>query len=109
MTFVVFIDTRVDNYQKLFDAVIHKAQSFLINTTTNGIQQIDQILQQYPGPKTIQIISQGAPGCLYLGNTQLNLDNLKHYIPQLQMWNIDNLILDSYDVATGDILSLIHI
>ena len=65
-------------------------------------QQIDQILQQYPGQKTVHIISHGAPGCLYLGNTQLSLDTLQQYTPQLQQWDIDRLLLYGCHVAAGD-------
>ncbi|NET44277.1 DUF4347 domain-containing protein [Okeania sp. SIO2B3] len=99
---LVFIDAGVDNYQQLFDGVVAEAQPFILNTATDGIQQIDQILQQYPGQKTVHIISHGAPGCLYLGNTQLSLDTLKQYAPQLQQWDIDNLLLYGCHVAAGD-------
>ena len=84
ITNLVFIDTGVDNYQQLFDGVVAEAQPFLINTATDGIEQIGKILRQYPGPKTVEIISHGSPGCLYLGNSQLSLDTLKGYEPQLQ-------------------------
>ena len=99
---LVFIDAGVDNYQQLFDGVVATAQPFVLDTATDGIQQIDEILQQYPGQKTVHIISHGAPGCLYLGNTQLSLDTLKQYAPQLQQWNIDNLLLYGCHVAAGD-------
>ncbi|NEQ71852.1 MAG: DUF4347 domain-containing protein [Okeania sp. SIO2C9] len=99
---LVFIDTGVDNYQQLFDGVVATAQPFILDTATDGIEQIDEILQQYPGQKTVHIISHGAPGCLYLGNSQLSLDTLKQYAPQLQQWNIDNLLLYGCHVAAGD-------
>ncbi|NET29071.1 DUF4347 domain-containing protein, partial [Okeania sp. SIO1I7] len=101
-TTLVFIDAGVDNYQQLFDGVVAGTQPFILDTATDGIQQIDQILQQYPGQKTVHIISHGAPGCLYLGNTQLSLDTLKQYAPQLQQWDIDNLLLYGCHVAAGD-------
>ncbi|MEM1170386.1 MAG: S8 family serine peptidase, partial [Cyanobacteria bacterium P01_H01_bin.35] len=99
---LVFVDAGVDNYQKLFDGVVAEAKPFILHTATDGIQQIDQILQQYPGQKTVHIISHGAPGCLYLGNTQLSLDTLKQYTPQLQQWDLDNLLLYGCHVAAGD-------
>ncbi|MEB3343271.1 S8 family serine peptidase, partial [Okeania sp.] len=99
---LVFIDSGVNHYQQLFDGVVAEARPFIINTANDGIQQIDQILQQYPGQKTVHIISHGAPGCLYLGNTELSLDTLKHYIPQLQNWDIENLLLYGCHVASGD-------
>jgi len=99
---LVFIDAGVDNYQQLFDGVVGEAQPFILNTATDGVQQIDQILQKYPGKKTLHIISHGAPGCLYLGNTQLSLGTLKQYAPQLGQWDIDNLLLYGCHVAAGD-------
>ncbi|MGK7893377.1 MAG: DUF4347 domain-containing protein [Xenococcus sp. (in: cyanobacteria)] len=99
---LVFIDTGVDNYQQLFDGVVTGARPFILDTASDGIQQIDQILQQYPGQKTVHIISHGAPGCLYLGNTQLSLETLKQYKPQLGQWDIDNLLLYGCHVASGD-------
>ena len=51
---------------------------------------------------TVHIISYGGPGCLYLGNSQLSLDTLKHYAPQLQQWDIDYLLLYGCHVAAGD-------
>ncbi|WP_293080576.1 DUF4347 domain-containing protein, partial [Okeania sp. SIO3B5] len=99
---LVFIDAGVDNYQQLFDGVVAGARPFILHTATDGIRQIDQILQQYPGQKTVHIISHGAPGCLYLGNTQLSLDTLQQYAPQVQQWDIDRLLLYGCHVAAGD-------
>ncbi|NEO54934.1 MAG: DUF4347 domain-containing protein [Okeania sp. SIO3B5] len=99
---LVFVDAGVENYQQLFDGVVAEARPFILHTATDGIQQIDQILQQYPGQKTVHIISHGAPGCLYLGNTQLSLDTLQLYAPQVQQWDIDHLLLYGCHVAAGD-------
>ncbi|MDJ0515227.1 MAG: DUF4347 domain-containing protein, partial [Trichodesmium sp. MO_231.B1] len=99
---LVFIDAGVENYQQLFDGVVAEAQPFLLDTATDGIQQIDEILQQYPGQKTVHIISHGAPGCLYLGNTQLSLGTLRQYAPRLEQWDVDNLLLYGCHVAAGD-------
>ncbi|MDE5080408.1 MAG: DUF4347 domain-containing protein, partial [Trichodesmium sp. St18_bin1] len=51
---------------------------------------------------TLHIISHGSPGCLYLGNSQLSLDTLKQYAPEVQQWDIDNLVLYGCYVAAGD-------
>lgn len=39
---------------------------------------------------------------MYLGNSQLSLDNLIHYAPQLQKWDVANLLLYGCNVAAGD-------
>ena len=41
---LVFIDTKVQDYQQLFDGVVSGAMPFVINTVTDGIQQIDKIM-----------------------------------------------------------------
>ena len=99
---LVFIDTKVQDYQQLFNGVVSGATPFAINTVTDGIQQINEVLEQYPGKKTVHIISHGAPGCLYLGNTELSLETLKQYTPIIEQWNIDNLLLYGCHVASGD-------
>ncbi|MFM6048589.1 MAG: DUF4347 domain-containing protein, partial [Dolichospermum sp.] len=50
---------------------------------------------------TIHILSHGAPGCLYLGNSQLNLTNIHNYNQQLQQWP-QNILLYGCNVAAGD-------
>ncbi|HIK09829.1 MAG TPA: DUF4347 domain-containing protein, partial [Oscillatoriaceae cyanobacterium M33_DOE_052] len=61
---------------------------------------------------TLHIISHGAPGTLYLGNSTLELDNIERYRHHLQQWQIDNLILYGCSVAAGDVgeefLSKLH-
>ncbi|MDE5117160.1 MAG: DUF4347 domain-containing protein, partial [Trichodesmium sp. St2_bin2_1] len=45
----------------------------------------------------------GRPGCLYLGNGQLNVDNINDdYISDLQGWSVSNLLLYGCNVAAGD-------
>ena len=98
----VFIDPGVDNYQDLFYGVIARAQPFLLDSASDGIEWIDQILQLYPQIKTAHIISHGAPGCLYLGNSQLSLETLGRYASRLQRWKLDNLLLYGCNLAAGD-------
>ena len=98
----VFIDASVENYQQLFDGVIAEAKPFQLDTATDGIAQIDQILQQHPEIKTIHIISHGCPGCLYLGDGQLSLDTLHYYASELQRWRLDNILLYGCNVAARD-------
>ncbi|WP_223211107.1 DUF4347 domain-containing protein, partial [Microcystis aeruginosa] len=48
-------------------------------------------------------VSHGAPGCLYLGNCQLNLTNIYDYRQQLQNWaKINRILLYGCQVAAGD-------
>ena len=99
---IVIIDASVENYQQLFNGVVPGVKPFLLGGDTDGIQQIGDILQKHPETDTLHIISHGSPGCLYLGNSQLSLDTLKQYAPEVQLWDIDNLVLYGCYVAAGD-------
>ncbi|MBS9769704.1 MAG: DUF4347 domain-containing protein, partial [Trichodesmium erythraeum GBRTRLIN201] len=99
---IVIIDASVENYQQLLKGVVTGVKPFLLGGDTDGIQQIGDILQKNPETDTLHIISHGSPGCLYLGNSQLSLDTLKGYEPQLQQWQLDNLLLYGCNVAAGD-------
>ncbi|HEY9710282.1 MAG TPA: DUF4347 domain-containing protein, partial [Oculatellaceae cyanobacterium] len=99
---VVFIDAGVENYQQLVDGVIPAAEVFVLDAAADGIEQIGQVLQQRQDIDAVHIVSHGAPGCLYLGNTQLSLDTFNRYATQLQQWDVANLLLYGCQVAAGD-------
>ncbi|MGQ4650059.1 DUF4347 domain-containing protein [Lyngbya aestuarii] len=99
---VVFIDAGVENYQQLVNGVISTAEVFVLDAAADGIEQISQVLQQRQDVGTVHLISHGAPGRLYLGNTQLSLDTFNRYATQLQQWNVVNLLLYGCNVAAGD-------
>ena len=100
---VIFIDSNVDDYQQLIQNIITPAQVFILDSSQDGVEQISQILQENPHFTKAHIVSHGAPGCLYLGNTNLSLDTLDDYTSQLQSWQaIDTLLLYGCNVAAGD-------
>ena len=99
---VVFIDAGVENYQQLVNGVIPAAEVFVLDAVADGIEQIGQVLQQRQDIDAVHIVSHGAPGCLYLGNTQLSLDTFNRYATQLQQWDVANLLLYGCHVAAGD-------
>jgi hypothetical protein len=101
-TTIVFIDASLSDYQTLQAGIIEGVKSVIISPNQDGIEQISQILQQHPHITTIHILSHGAPGCLYLGNIQLNLTNIHNYTQQLQQWQRQNILLYGCNVAAGD-------
>jgi hypothetical protein len=101
-TTIVFIDAGVENAEVLIEGVIPTTEVFVLDGTADGIEQISQVLQQRRNIDAVHIISHGSPGCLYLGNSQLSLDTLIHYAPQLQQWDVANLLLYGCNVAAGD-------
>jgi D-arabinose 1-dehydrogenase-like Zn-dependent alcohol dehydrogenase len=101
-TTIVFIDASLSDYHTLQTGIIEGVKTVIISQNQDGIEQISQILQQHPHITTIHILSHGAPGCLYLGNSQLNLTNIHNYTQQLQQWQPQNILLYGCNVAAGD-------
>lgn len=91
-TVLIFIDTTVDNYEDLARGIVPGTQVILLNPKQDGVEQITQILSDRalqsnaPQIQTLHLVSHGSPGCLYLGNTQLNLETLDRYRDHLQQW-----------------------
>jgi hypothetical protein len=101
-TTVVFIDASVSDYQTLQTGVIAGVETVILAPNQNGIEEITEFLQQHPQFTTIHIVSHGSPGCLYLGNGQLNLDNISKYADLLPHWQSENILLYGCNVAAGD-------
>ncbi|MFM6405747.1 MAG: DUF4347 domain-containing protein, partial [Microcystis sp.] len=100
---VVFLDAGITDYQTLQAGVIPEVATVILTPNQDGIEQITAFLQQNPQITTIHLISHGAPGCLYLGNCQLNLTNIYDYRQQLQNWaKINRILLYGCQVAAGD-------
>ncbi|MGD1854949.1 MAG: DUF4347 domain-containing protein [Leptolyngbyaceae cyanobacterium] len=86
------------------------AEGTLPNTTvlrltpgTDAIDQITSALQQHPETTSLHIISHGAPGTLYLGETELSLTNIESYSYQLRQWSsLEQILLYGCHVAIGD-------
>ena len=102
VTTLVFIDAGINNYQQLVEGVIPTAEVFVLDQSVDGIEQISQVLQQRQPVEAVHLVSHGAPGSLYLGNSQLSLDTLKEYTTLLQQWQVAQLSLYGCQVAAGD-------
>ncbi|MDZ8226250.1 DUF4347 domain-containing protein [Nostoc sp. ChiVER01] len=101
---ILFIDTLVSNAEILLKGTFPSVETVILSAQRDGVEQITEALKQRQNIKTVHIVSHGAPGCLYLGNSQLSLDTLKDYVPQLQGCSRENLNLLLYgcNVAAGD-------
>ena len=94
---IVFIDSCVADYQSLIGALPADTEWFLLNAEEDGVVQMARILANYSALDSIQVISHGSTGTLYLGSTVLDSSNLDSYQTQLQA-------IGSNLTATGDIL-----
>lgn len=106
-TLFVVIDPSVENYQALVDGIVEGANVFVLDADRDGIEQITHLLRRdaqlsTPLSRSLHIISHGAPGTLYLGNSELSLHTLHRYAEELQQWNVSNLSLYGCNVAAGD-------
>ncbi|MDY6902320.1 MAG: DUF4347 domain-containing protein [Cyanobacteriota bacterium] len=99
---ILFIDSSIDNYDFLIKGVVEDIEKIILDSKRNGVEQITDVLAQEDEVETIHIVSHGSPGCLYLGNSELNLGNLKYYKQQLQNWYSKNLLIYGCNVAAGD-------
>ncbi|NES06369.1 MAG: DUF4347 domain-containing protein [Okeania sp. SIO2F4] len=100
---IVFIDSHVDNYQDFVTEVSSGTKVFIIEPNDDGIQQITKVINKYSQISSIHIISHGSPGCLYLGNSQLNINNINNnYSAALKTWSVTNILLYGCNLASGD-------
>ncbi|MCL2938160.1 MAG: DUF4347 domain-containing protein, partial [Trichodesmium sp. MAG_R02] len=100
---IVFIDSNVDDYESLANGVLPGIKVVILDSSSDGFGQITRVIQKYPQISSIHIVSHGAPGCLYLGNSLLNVNNIDDYYSQkLEGWSVTNLFLYGCSVAAGD-------
>ncbi|MBD2417171.1 DUF4347 domain-containing protein [Anabaena cylindrica FACHB-243] len=99
---IVFIDSSVSDYQTLQTGVMEGVEAVILSQNRDGIEEITEVLERHTQITTIHIVSHGSPGCLYLGNSQLNLDNISKYAELLQRWQSKRILLYGCNVAAGD-------
>ncbi|NER81349.1 MAG: DUF4347 domain-containing protein, partial [Leptolyngbya sp. SIO1D8] len=103
---VVFIDAGVDAPLQLATGIGLKAKVLNLSPTEDGVEQITSTLATYPEIAEIHLIAHGSPGCLQLGNSQLELQNLTYYRAQLQRWFASpqqaTIYIYGCNVAAGD-------
>ena len=83
---IAFIDANIEDYSTLAAGVRAGIEVAMLHPAEDGIAQITSILAERSEIYTVHIISHGSPGCLYLGNTVLNLENLQDYASELTQW-----------------------
>ncbi len=76
---VVFVDTQVQDYQTLIDGLGEDAQVHLIDSNSNGLEQIAAALQGQTGLDAIHVYSHGDVGQLNLGSLTLDSANIGEY------------------------------
>ncbi|MCU7815842.1 MAG: DUF4347 domain-containing protein, partial [Candidatus Thiodiazotropha sp. (ex Rostrolucina anterorostrata)] len=89
---LVIIDQTTPEYQSLVDDLISQSgdgRSFeivLLDTDSNGIEQISETLSQYTGLDAVHLISHGSQGEIQLGSTTIDLDEVQHNGKAISAW-----------------------
>lgn len=104
---LVVIDAAVPDADQLVQGAAASAEIVVLDGDRDGVEQITEILKQRLGLASLHLVSHGAPGCLVLGNRELNLSSLEIDRPLLQSWRSALLpdaaiLLYGCQVAAGD-------
>ncbi|MDY7022634.1 MAG: DUF4347 domain-containing protein, partial [Cyanobacteriota bacterium] len=93
----------------VLEAGIHRgAIALKLDPKQDAIQQITLALQTASDPiKSLHLITHGSANCLQFGDGVLDLNNIEQYQPQLQQWNVPEILLYACNLAEND-LELVH-
>lgn len=112
---IVFINANFSNCDTLIQQVLPEIRVIVLNPEADGIREITRIMNS-SCCREMYIISQGLPGCIYLGHSELSFNTLIQYDAELQSWfqngfnhasdvnfDVPRLYLYGCDVAAGDV------
>ncbi len=92
-TELIVIDSNVQDSDVLLQSLIESNPStaftiHILDVSTDGVQQITDFLSISNSQfEAVHILSHGNAGNVQLGNTQLNTDNVSHYVDELASWS----------------------
>jgi hypothetical protein len=105
---IVFIDSRVPDLQDLLGGLAPGEQAFVLDPSSDGVQQIADILaaNDLTDLSSISIVSHGAPGEVQLGASLVTDQNLASYSSALAEIGASvapggNILLFGCDVGSG--------
>ncbi len=104
---MVFVDTRLANYQTLLQEVPSDAEVYLLDASRDGLTQILESLSGRSGIDAIHVLGHGSSGEMQFGTTTLEANNLASYQTQLaqlgqSLSHDGDLLLYGCNVAEGD-------
>lgn len=107
---LVVIDPAVDRYREWAYSTLDDAIVLILEPHQDGVEQITRAMQHYRQVTHLHIVAPTAPGCLYLGDTQLSRQTLEVYDLYLMSWFLSQsfkanccLTLYSSNLATGTV------
>ena len=81
---IVFIDSGVDDYQTIVNAIDSSKSIYLIDANENGFLKMQSILQDQSEIDAVHIIGHASAGQVVLGNSILNADTINAFSSTLQ-------------------------
>lgn len=108
VTNIVFFDSRVPELETLASSLNVDSAWFILDAEKDGIRQMHQVLASYADLNSIQVISHGAIGSLFLGNTVLTVNNIGNYERELadigaSLTDGGDILIYGCDVAQGEL------
>src|SRR5262245_51986423 len=82
-TGILFVDSRVADYESLVAGAAPGTEVVVLDSAGDGVAQIVAALEGVSGLDSIQILSHGSAGTLYLGSSVLTGASLDLYREQL--------------------------
>ncbi|RDH45545.1 DUF4347 domain-containing protein [Zooshikella ganghwensis] len=105
---VIFIDSRVSDYQSLVEGLDESVDVVIIQAQQNGLEQMANALAEYSNLDAIHVVSHGDDGQLQLGNITVSSDNIADYTQHLSdigaaLSQQGDILLYGCDVGKGSI------
>jgi Ca2+-binding RTX toxin-like protein len=106
-TNIVFIDSRVTNYQTLIDGFAQPMEVYVLDAQSGGLDQMLALLHGRTGIDALHLISHGSQGALYLGSSVVSSEYFNDYVAQLAgigstLAPTGDILLYGCNVAQGD-------
>jgi uncharacterized repeat protein (TIGR01451 family) len=104
---IAFIDQGVEDWEQLVTGVTESVIPVTINSASDGIEQITEVLAHYQDLDGIHLVAHGAPGQLHLGTALLSTTTLERYKHAIQQWTKAlseqaSLLIYGCQVAAGE-------
>ncbi|WNM57809.1 DUF4347 domain-containing protein [Candidatus Nitrospira allomarina] len=80
---IVFIDTRVEDYQTLMKGIHPSAEVILLDAERDGLEQIAEVLEGRNAVDAIHLIGEGTEAELHLGTAFLTNDSISNHYAAL--------------------------
>lgn len=106
---LIFVESTVSlaDYQNFMQGRDPNEKVYILNSSSDGLTQIEQTLADYQGVAALHILSRTSTSDLLLGNTSLNNNNLSNHAGILQSWSNSltpeaDILLYNYDVTQNE-------